>query len=78
MPVAHAPIEGTITEWPHVTDPRLAAEIVSIAYLHCVLKGLHRAPRLIPFEEARPGDLTVDDMRWLLDQIDDILGLGAR
>ncbi len=27
-------------------DPRMAPEAISTCYLHCVLKGLHRAPRL--------------------------------
>jgi len=49
-PVAHAPIEA---EWvekdaytPPVVDPRKAAEVVSTCYIHCVLKGLHKAPRI--------------------------------
>ncbi len=52
-PVAHAPvqsgedrqlfIEGGFDE---VCDPRMAAEIISQCFLHCVLKGLHKAPRI--------------------------------
>lgn len=52
-PVAHAPVEsvspddqelyGIMTE---VIDPRIAPEAISYCYLHCVLKGLNRAPRL--------------------------------
>ncbi len=48
-PVAHAPVEdGTIKikELDFVCDPRIAAEMVSMCYLHCVLKGLHKAPSL--------------------------------
>ena len=30
-----------------IVDPRMAAEAVSNAYLHCVLKGLHRSPRIV-------------------------------
>lgn len=48
-PVAHAPCEDDpewAREFSDVVDPRMAAEIVSISYLHCVLKGLHRAPRI--------------------------------
>lgn len=48
-PVAHAPIESSDPEmktFNEVVDPRIAAECVSQAYLHCVLKGLHKAPRL--------------------------------
>ncbi len=48
-PVAHAPIESDDPEmkaFNEIVDPRMAAEAVSLAYLHCVLKGLHRAPRI--------------------------------
>lgn len=44
-PVAHAPVEFD-NSYTGVVDPRMAAEYVSISYLHCVLKGLHRAPRI--------------------------------
>ncbi len=51
MPVAHAPIEGAGIEAQNeifysIVDPAMAAEAVSNCYLHCVLKGLHRAPRI--------------------------------
>ncbi len=52
-PVAHAPVEPEhereklATGWyDFVCDPRVAAEIISECYLHCVLKGLHKAPRI--------------------------------
>lgn len=46
-PVAHAPIENPeMKGFSEVVDPRMAPELVSICYLHSVLKGLHRAPRL--------------------------------
>ena len=45
-PVAHAPIDSGIWRGLQmVTDPRMAAEMVSTAYLFCVIKGLHTAPR---------------------------------
>jgi hypothetical protein len=46
-PVAHAPREkedSIFKNYSEVTDPRLSAEMVSVSYLHCVLKGLARAP----------------------------------
>lgn len=46
-PVAHAPIEpedSYFRNFNEVVDPRQAAEVVSVSYLHCVLKGLARAP----------------------------------
>ncbi len=49
-PVAHSPVEA---DWvqeenykPEVVDPRMSAEMVSVTYLHCILKGLHKAPRI--------------------------------
>lgn len=45
-PVAHAPIDSGHFDNIHIVcDPRMAGEFVSIAYLFCVIKGLHRAPR---------------------------------
>lgn len=54
-PVAHAPIESASTKenadlfylpFNEVVNPRIAAEVISNCYLHCVLKGLHKAPRI--------------------------------
>jgi len=54
-PVAHAPIECEDTKndpelleilFHEVVDKRKAAEVCSSCYIHCVLKGLHRAPRI--------------------------------
>ena len=52
-PVAHAPLESTSPEdtelyniMNEVVDPRMAPEAISFCYLHCVLKGLNRAPRI--------------------------------
>lgn len=52
-PVAHAPlyITGEDLECDNlheniVCDPRIAPEMVSVCYLHCVFKGLHKAPRI--------------------------------
>ena len=47
-PVAHAPIYmGELRDdWDFVSDPRMSAEVISVAFLHCVLKGLHKAPRV--------------------------------
>lgn len=48
-PVAHAPVDDRRAPvWDEIVDPRMGAECVSTCYLHCVLKGLHRAPRLDP------------------------------
>ena len=52
-PVAHAPLENTSPDdkelylvFQERVQPRIAAEAISTCYLHCVLKGLHRAPRV--------------------------------
>jgi len=54
-PVAHAPVENDETKenrelleilYTDVVDRRKAAEVISSCYLHCVLKGLHKAPAI--------------------------------
>ena len=51
-PVAHAPVMMSedspfkLDDWNFVADSRMAAEVISWAFLHCVLKGLHTAPRI--------------------------------
>jgi hypothetical protein len=48
-PVAHAPFEemdSELWEFNEVVNPCLAAEMISTCFLHSVLKGLHRAPRI--------------------------------
>jgi hypothetical protein len=45
-PVAHAPQGDTIEDFNEIVDPRISAEIVSVSYLHSVIKGLHKAPRI--------------------------------
>ncbi len=50
IPSAHAPmLENIEVANMHfgVVDPRMSAESVSTCFLHCVLKGLHRSPRII-------------------------------
>jgi hypothetical protein len=46
-PLAHSPVDSNLFEnFEEIVDPRLAAEVVSVSYLHCILKGLSRAPRI--------------------------------
>lgn len=60
-PVAHAPQEDpALKDYRPVTDPRMAAEMVSTCYLHCVLKGLQRAPRAVRQGERSLGIEDVD------------------
>ncbi len=65
-PVAHAPLENTPRDdvdlyfiSDTVVAPRQAAEVVSNCYLHCVLKGLHRAPRIGPGLSCRDVDVLI-------------------
>ncbi len=47
-PVIHAPVENSLSGrgFDPVVDPRKAAEMVSVCYLHCCLKGAHVAPKM--------------------------------
>ena len=49
-PVAHAPMDldvaAEVRNFNEVTDPRIAAEIISVCYVHCIFKGLHTAPQI--------------------------------
>jgi Protein of unknown function (DUF3326) len=50
VPSAHAPMMSSIEVQNldlGIVDPRKAAEPVSLTYLFCALKGLHRSPRII-------------------------------
>ncbi len=51
-PVAHSPYvnwepgQYDLSDYNEITDPRMSAEMVSLCYLHCILKGLHKAPTI--------------------------------
>jgi hypothetical protein len=51
-----------------VVDPRKASESVSLTYLFCVLKGLHRSPGIItePVNASVNGLLSVSDIHCLI------------
>lgn len=51
IPSAHSPMSGSeikchIDMDLGVIDPRKAPETASVTYLHCILKGLHKSPRI--------------------------------
>jgi len=49
LPVAHSPTiedDPELRYFNEVTKPALAAEAISITFLHCILKGLHKAPQI--------------------------------
>jgi hypothetical protein len=71
IPAAHSPMKKTEEEVsydPGVIDPRKAAEMVSLSFLQCILKGLQRSPRIIPSTEhtSREGILNVCDVSCLV------------
>jgi len=50
IPAAHSPMlesDMTANIDPGIVEPRMAAETVSTTFMHCVLKGLHKSPKII-------------------------------
>lgn len=71
IPTAHSPMAEDMEEANAtfgIVDPRMAAEAVSTCFLHCVLKGLHRSPKIITDRMlfAHPGILTAADISCLV------------
>ncbi|MHC4574710.1 MAG: DUF3326 domain-containing protein [Planctomycetota bacterium] len=71
VPTAHAPMAENMEEvstFFGIVDPRISAEAVSNCFLHCVLKGLHRSPRIISDKMllGHPGVLTAADVSCLV------------
>jgi len=71
VPSAHAPMVesmGILNLNPGIVDPRMAAEAVSCSYLHCVLKGLHKSPRILTeFNgSSLTGTLGIEDISCLV------------
>lgn len=72
VPSAHSPMatsKQTQNIDVGVVDPRKSADAVSTTYLHCILKGLHKSPRIIdnpPFIHGQSGLLTVSDVSCLV------------
>lgn len=64
--VIHAPVESSevFKNFNEIVDPRKAAEIVSIAYLHCCLKGAHGAP--VIEEDSIKADLWYSDIDFMI------------
>jgi len=66
VPTAHAPLPYyQELKQADTANPRGAAEFLSTPHYFCVLKGLHRAPRLrvlASLESARPGWITLENV----------------
>ena len=70
-PSAHAPMFESFdlaNSDPGVVDPRMAAEAVSLTFLQCILKGLHRSPRIVHDNELfhRESVLTSENVSCLV------------
>ena len=71
LPSAHAPMlesQAVLDIETGVVDPRMAAEVISVSFLQCVLKGLQRSPKIIRDPEVMrdPGVLTARDISCLV------------
>ena len=71
VPSAHAPMVESMKVLninTGVVDPRMSAEAVSCTFLHSVLKGLHRSPRIITDESGfgHRGVLSAADISCLV------------
>ena len=71
LPSAHAPMlesQDVLDIETGVVDPRMAAEVISVSFLQCVLKGLQRSPRIIADPETmrEPGVFTARDIACLV------------
>ncbi|MBW8002847.1 MAG: DUF3326 domain-containing protein [Planctomycetes bacterium] len=68
---AHAPMLESVEMLEAalgVVDPRMSAEAVSACFLHCVLKGLYKSPKIITDRMlfSHPGVLTAADVSCLV------------
>lgn len=55
MPCAHSPMmtsKEVMRLELGIVDPRKAPETSSTTYLHCILKGLHKSPRIVDFNKG--------------------------
>ena len=71
VPSAHAPMAEEMEEANAlfgIVDPRMSAEAVSSCFLHCVLKGLYKSPRIITDRMlfTHPGVLTAADVSCMV------------
>ena len=71
LPSAHSPMmcnREVMDLDVGVVDPRKSAEAVSTTYLHCILKGLHRSPKIVNIEGDHPDPsiLTAADVSCLV------------
>ncbi|MBC8472666.1 MAG: DUF3326 domain-containing protein, partial [Planctomycetes bacterium] len=63
-PVAHGPVDYAIPGFHEIVEPRKAIEIVTLNFIHCLLKGLNKAPRLSNTKKS--GSLGAEDVDVLI------------
>lgn len=71
VPSAHSPMfesELIANMDPGIVEPRMAAEAISLTFLQCILKGLHRSPRIVtdPIHISAPGIVSAADVSCLV------------
>jgi hypothetical protein len=71
IPTAHSPMYEDVelmNSDPGVMDPAKAAEGISVAFLHCLFKGLSASPRVVtdPSAFGRGGVISVEDISCLV------------
>lgn len=71
IPSAHSPMVETreILELDYgIIEPRKSAEIVSVTFLHSILKGLHKSPKIVNNPSAHNHDsiLSISDISCLI------------
>ena len=69
MPSAHAPMleSRTVSETDFgIVDPRMAAEVISLAFLQCVLRGLQRSPAVVALDHQVSVGLDCGDISCLV------------
>ena len=70
IPSAHAPLcesENIEQLETGVVNPCIAAEVISTAYINCVLKGLQRSPQIVDVEQSNnPDIITARDVNCIV------------
>lgn len=66
IPVAHAPVDYTFPEFKEVVDPRKSVEIITDNFIHCIMKGLNKAPKIVNIKYKTSSDLEVRDVDALI------------
>ena len=69
IPSAHAPMleSRSVSEADFgIVDPRMAAEVISLAFLQCVLRGLQRSPAVVSLDQQTGIGLDSGDVSCLV------------